>query len=296
MAYRHLLNSISRFWLGSIAVAMLAAVLAIPASAKDRLVIGMTQFPSTLHPMIDSMLAKTYVLAMTSPPVVHYDHDWKAACKVCVELPGLDNGLAVLEATAEGAEGMAVTYRLHPEICRLSSEAFYEGKLRSAAGCERQEIRLPDTHTPPLWRRSGIVFVPVEHRGNTQGSDEEAGVVRDLLGRLIGCEHVGRGGTRAGRLGIEDVLIVAPYNMQVRKLQQILPEGARVGSVDKFQGQEAPVVIVSMDGCPKHSRIRLLFASSSTAHSGPGLSATPSAAAATASRRVSTLSGNVTQM
>ena len=99
------------------AVLVTAAVIAgipAPAHAAGTLRIGMTQFPSTMHPMIDAMLAKSYVLAMTAPPIVHYDHEWKAACKVCVELPGLDNGLATLETT-EGTEGMAVTYRLHPD-------------------------------------------------------------------------------------------------------------------------------------------------------------------------------------
>lgn len=141
-----------------------------------------------------------------------------------------------------------LSYRLHPEICRVNSEAFYQGRLRSAPGRELRTIGRE--------RRAGIVFVPVEHEGNTQGSDEEAQVVRELFAQLQGEEYTGLDGQVAGRLGVGDVLVVAPYNMQVRKLRDALPAGARVGSVDKFQGQEAPVVIVSMCASEGHDSPR----------------------------------------
>jgi superfamily I DNA and/or RNA helicase len=54
---------------------------------------------------------------------------------------------------------------------------------------------------------------------------------------------------RKGRetpLTLKDILVVAPYNLQVNLLRQLLPEGAQVGTVDKFQGQEAAIVIISM--------------------------------------------------
>lgn len=149
-----------------------------------------------------------------------------------------------------------ITYRLHPGICRVNSEAFYEGKLRSAPGCEKREIRLPARRAGFLTKGAGVLFVPVVHEANTQGSDEEAEVVRKLFAELQGLEHTGLGGKTAGRLGIADVLVVAPYNMQVRKLRDVLPAGARVGSVDKFQGQEAPVVIVSMCASEGHDSPR----------------------------------------
>lgn len=71
-------------------------------------------------------------------------------------------------------------------------------------------------------------------------------ITQELLGR----ERTGKDGNVAGRLSIEDILYVAPYNLQVRRLIENLPTGARVGSVDKFQGQEAPVVIISMCASP----------------------------------------------
>ncbi len=108
-----------RQWLALLALAV--AVLGAPpvaepaAAARDRLVIGITQFPSTLHPAIDSMMAKTYVLRMALRPVTAFDHDWKLVCVLCTELPSFENGMAEIEALPDGGEGAAVTYRLHPE-------------------------------------------------------------------------------------------------------------------------------------------------------------------------------------
>ena len=85
------------------------------AGGSGDLRIGITQFPSTFHPNIDSMLAKSYIIAMTRRPLTVYDHDWELACLVCTELPTIDNGLAVPEELADGGQGIAVTYTIHPE-------------------------------------------------------------------------------------------------------------------------------------------------------------------------------------
>ncbi len=95
-----------------LALAM-ALASALGARAAD-LTIGMTQFPSTLHPLIDSMLAKSYVNAMVRRPVTTYDQDWNLICLLCTKLPTLENGLAARETTAEGKDGIAVTYNIHP--------------------------------------------------------------------------------------------------------------------------------------------------------------------------------------
>ena len=94
-----------------------AGALLPPAAAKprDTLVIGITQFPSTFHPNIDSMLAKTYVLAMTRRPFTAYDKDWALVCMLCTRLPTIENGLAVPEQTADGKPGIAVTYTIRPD-------------------------------------------------------------------------------------------------------------------------------------------------------------------------------------
>ncbi len=106
--------------------ALLVAVLAIgPAAAQSEprpaaggdgtLTIGLTQFPSTLHPNIDSMLAKSYVQAMTLRPLTHYDQDWEVVCFLCTEVPSLEAGTAELETTPDGGQGIAVTYTIQPE-------------------------------------------------------------------------------------------------------------------------------------------------------------------------------------
>jgi peptide/nickel transport system substrate-binding protein len=102
--------------LAAIVAASLALLLGTPGPvAAGELKVGITQYPSTLHPLIDSMLAKSYVLAMTRRPITAYDHDWQLICMLCVELPSLENGLAVPETLEDGSEGIAVTYQLHPE-------------------------------------------------------------------------------------------------------------------------------------------------------------------------------------
>lgn len=83
-----------------------------PAMAKSDLVIGITQYPSTFHPNIDSMLAKSYVHGLTQRPVTTIDADWKLVCMLCETLPTLENGGARLETTADGKDGIAITYKL----------------------------------------------------------------------------------------------------------------------------------------------------------------------------------------
>ena len=93
-------------------------LLALPhkvATAKDQLVIGITQFPSTFHPNIDSMLAKSYILAMTRRPFTVYDVNWKNICLLCTKLPTIENGLARNETTLDGKNGVAVTFTIHPD-------------------------------------------------------------------------------------------------------------------------------------------------------------------------------------
>ncbi|MCA1908876.1 MAG: ABC transporter substrate-binding protein, partial [Magnetospirillum sp.] len=91
---------------------LLALTASLPARAKDELVIGITQFPSTLHPNLDSMMAKTYVMAMTARPLTAYDAKWQLVCMLCDRLPSFDNGLAKRETTPQGKPGVALTFTL----------------------------------------------------------------------------------------------------------------------------------------------------------------------------------------
>lgn len=90
-------------------------------------------------------------------------------------------------------------------------------------------------------------MIGVEHDGNRNHSPEEVVAVRNLVTRLTsaGVQWSDEKG-RLHQLDLEDVLVVSPYNSQVNHLAEVLPGGARVGTVDKFQGQQAPVVIYSM--------------------------------------------------
>jgi len=133
------------------------------------------------------------------------------------------------------------TWRMHPSICSFTSEVFYENLLRSHSGLENQRL---DGHR---WLgHSGLRFLPVKHDGNQNSSLEEVDSIARLVEELLTPEvhWVDEKGLRR-RLRREDILIVAPYNAQVAALARRLP-GMRIGSVDKFQGQQAPVVIYSM--------------------------------------------------
>src|SRR4051794_20898007 len=100
-------------------IASLIAAASSHAAPRDDLVIGMTQYPSTLHPGIETMLAKTYVTRLARRPFTTYNADWKLICMLCVELPTFENGLAKREPLAEDKghrkEGVAVTYTIRPD-------------------------------------------------------------------------------------------------------------------------------------------------------------------------------------
>jgi predicted RecB family nuclease len=160
----------------------------------------------------------------------------------CSALDHLLQGHAVVPQ--ERGIFLSKTWRMHPDLCSFISSAVYEGKLESETGCTAQRLVLArDAH--PVLKPAGLAFLPVAHAGCRQKSEEEAQTVRDLVTSALRQRVVGRNGIERA-LTLEDVLVVAPYNMQVNLLRSILPDGARVGTVDKFQGQEAEVVIVSM--------------------------------------------------
>ena len=104
---------------GTLAAAGLAAALvtASPAqAAKDQLVIGVAQFPSTLHPNIDAEVIKSYALGFVMRQITAYNADWKNSCLICAELPTIENGLAKIEDRPDGKKGMAVTIKLKPDL------------------------------------------------------------------------------------------------------------------------------------------------------------------------------------
>ncbi|MDO5712285.1 MAG: TM0106 family RecB-like putative nuclease, partial [Micrococcales bacterium] len=132
------------------------------------------------------------------------------------------------------------TWRMHPDLAAFVSELSYEERLLSAPGRERQRIDAPAEVTG-----SGLLWVPCPHEGDSADSDIEAHRVAQITTDLIGgtfSDHEGRVRALTG----SDVLVVAPFNAHVARLRDALPDDVRVGTVDKFQGRQAPVVIYSL--------------------------------------------------
>jgi predicted RecB family nuclease len=156
--------------------------------------------------------------------------------------------LSALDHVLDGAQTipdergrfLATTWRMHPDVCRFISEIAYENRLESAPECATQGVggdgELAGT---------GLRYRPVVHAGNRTSSIEEAAMVVDVFNDVLSRPWTDRNGT-VRTLTVNDILVVAPYNAHVALLANRLPPAARVGTVDKFQGQEAPVVVYSM--------------------------------------------------
>jgi predicted RecB family nuclease len=147
-------------------------------------------------------------------------------------------------ATIGSEQGLflAETHRLHPDICEFTSEVFYEGRLKPRPENQRQRI-----NTAGPLNGTGLRLVQVAHTGNQSESREEVARISALISDLLAKDATWtnkKGETQ--KLTLTDILVVAPYNAQVAALRKQLPDGARVGTVDKFQGQEAPIVFYSM--------------------------------------------------
>ena len=160
-------------------------------------------------------------------------------------------GLSILDFLLENQATVAQdrgiflkkTRRLHATVCQFISEAFYDGRLEPDAAIAGRHLlfKSPIEGITP----QGIHFLPVTHSGCSQKSEEEGMTIKKYFETLVGQTFVDTdGSTRV--MTTNDILVVSPYNIQINYLKSLLPVGARVGTVDKFQGQEAPVVLVSM--------------------------------------------------
>jgi Ni2+-binding GTPase involved in maturation of urease and hydrogenase len=150
------------------------------------------------------------------------------------------NGRATI--AADQGIFLTETRRLHPDVCAFTSELFYEGRLTSRPENANQRLNARDTLDG-----TGLRFASVEHAGNQNESPEEVERIVAIVDNLMrsGATWTDKSG-KTHALGIKDILIVAPYNAQVSALVERFPAGSRVGTVDKFQGQEAPLVFYSM--------------------------------------------------
>ena len=140
---------------------------------------------------------------------------------------------------------LPVTWRLAPAIASFTSELFYEGRLRSKPGLERQQL---SGLAPLQIQGAGLWLCEVDHQDNRSSSKEEIDTIAALIAQLTSkdARWIDEKG-EARPLRGEDIVVVAPYNAQVsRLLERRARTGVHVGTVDKFQGQERPVVIFSM--------------------------------------------------
>jgi superfamily I DNA and/or RNA helicase len=161
--------------------------------------------------------------------------------------PG-ESGLSALEYLLAGHNTvptergifLPVSRRMHPDVCRFISEIVYEGRLESDSGAAHQKIIGSSND-----RLSGVHLIEIEHAGNVQSSLEEVSAIREKIQFLLGLRFRDRNGFERN-LDLRDILVVAPYNLQVNALKAGLPRGTQVGTVDKFQGQEAVVCLLSM--------------------------------------------------
>jgi len=142
---------------------------------------------------------------------------------------------------------LSTSWRMEPSITAVVSELFYDGRLKASAANAVNSIQwarhclsasggdLPDR---------GLVFEPVHHSGCSVTSEAEIERIDQIVAALLGGSYSHAKGS--GTLTSDEILVIAPYNVQVNRLRQRLDGKARVGTVDKFQGQEAPVAILSL--------------------------------------------------
>ncbi|TYC83804.1 TM0106 family RecB-like putative nuclease [Novosphingobium sp. BW1] len=135
---------------------------------------------------------------------------------------------------------MPVSRRMHPSICGFISAAVYEDRLHPDEAAGKQSLNAADG-TSLL----GSGVRSIAHTGRSQVCPEEIEAIEKQISKVLGSTYHGRDGAER-IVGHSDILVVAPYNAQVNALRAALPPGIRVGTVDRFQGQEAPVCLVSM--------------------------------------------------
>ncbi len=137
------------------------------------------------------------------------------------------------------------TYRMHEGVNSFVSEAMYSRRLGNDPACNRQEVQLAGALQELIGTGTGIRYLETAHSRNTQVSQEEIDLIVPIVHSLHESSWTDKHGTHQP-LASDDILIVAPFNYQVNELKKKVGALARVGTVDLFQGQEAPVVILSM--------------------------------------------------
>ena len=157
--------------------------------------------------------------------------------------------VSALEHLLEGKKTIAATrgiflektWRMHPSICAFDSEMFYESRLTAKEGLESQLV-IGNT----IYNGSGLIYTPVEHEGNSNTSEEEIELIEKIVDDLTkGDVFYIDSKEQKNPVTAKDIKIITPYNNNVYELQKRLPN-YEIGTVDKFQGQESPIIIYSM--------------------------------------------------
>ena len=147
---------------------------------------------------------------------------------------------------------LGVTRRLNEKICKYISSSFYESRLKSHPITKERSVSLELKEI----KNEGVFYLPVDHQDCTQKSDEEAKIIKDYCSKILGKNYTED--KQKKKMTIDDIMMVAPFNMQVNNLKKILnKKEARIGTIDKFQGQESKVVFISMtssdpENLPRH--------------------------------------------
>jgi len=148
-----------------------------------------------------------------------------------------------------------VTRRLNKKICNYISTSFYDSRLTSDPITETRSVNLK---LDPI-KDEGLFYVPIDHNGCSQRSDEEADLVEKVFNKIVNKEY--KSDNIKGKISPKDIMVVAPYNAQANNIRERLKkkfkDDVRVGTIDLFQGQEAKVVLISMttsdvESLPRH--------------------------------------------
>ena len=193
--------------------------------------VGMSQSTSNIVLIGDQMQ-----LAQPSQGIHPGDSGTSCLSYFLGDKPTIPNDIGIL---------LSGTHRLHPNICEFISREVYEGRLVSEGDAPLRKLKLPKDHNL-ISKESGIMHIPASHVANSQASIEEIEIISNLIEELLICEKFDPKKNSFTKLSKKDILVVAPYNHQVRSLKGKFNSQIEVGTVDKFQGREAEVVIVSM--------------------------------------------------
>ena len=171
-----------------------------------------------------------------------------------------NSGKSALDFLLEGEDTIPVskgiflseTRRLNKNICDYISSSFYDFRLKSHPVTNDRSVSLNLKNI----KNEGIFYLPTDHIDCTQKSDEEAKIINDYYNKILGQDF--KEGGEIKKISHDDIMVVAPFNMQVNNLEKIMDtKDARIGTIDKFQGQESKVVFISMtssdpENLPRH--------------------------------------------